>query len=87
MNRLKQEELNSDSDDSSNEADFEKKSILSPRIGTMKRAPVIYPRIGAERKRASIYQPRVGRRNFDNLDSDEDMNYEKRAVLRPRIGK
>ena len=86
MNRLKQEELNSDSDDSSNEIDFEKKSILSPRIGTMKRAPVIYPRIGAERKRASIYQPRVGR-NFNNFDSDEDLNYEKRAVLRPRIGK
>ena len=56
LNRLRQEKLNSDSDE-------------APRIGKM--------------KKASIYQPRVGR----NFDSDEDLNYQKRAVLHPRIGK
>lgn len=63
----------------------EKKSVMLPRIG---RSPIVYPRIGGEKKRA-VFQPRVGR-NYDWFDSGEEDNSviveQKRVPFKPRIG-
>ena len=69
----------------------------------MKRNPFVFPRIGAEKKRA-IYAPRIGRsQEKDSADLtdkraiyaprigrsqvSEDKDAEKRAIYHPRIGK
>ncbi|RNA45103.1 hypothetical protein BpHYR1_021186 [Brachionus plicatilis] len=77
------QELDSESFDFSDERD--KKSVMLPRIG---RSPIVFPRIGSEKKRA-VFQPRVGR-NFDLYESEENddsfLNEEKRIAFKPRIG-
>ena len=48
-----------------------------------KRSPFVFPRIGAEKKRA-IYAPRIGRSQAATMDS---MAADKRAIYAPRIGR
>lgn len=68
-----------------------KKSVMLPRIG---RSPVVFPRIGVQKKSA-ILKPRIGRgASFEDSETnsefyaEEDVSAEKRGVeFQPRIGK
>ena len=64
------------------------------QLDVLKRSPIVFPRIGAEKKRA-IIKPRIGR-NFDlskyddsNLNGFDDnfISEDKRAIYKPRVGK
>lgn len=83
LNDEELDEVNSEGFDLSDERD--KKSVMLPRIG---RSPVVFPRIGSEKKRA-VFQPRVGR-SYNLFESDENddsfLNEEKRIAFKPRIG-
>ena len=81
----------SDSDDSDSDSDDEdslekkknKKSVMLPRIG--RRSPVVFPRIGVQKKSA-IFQPRIGR-NSPSVDDDLFVDDKRAIVYQPRIGR
>ena len=52
-----------------------------------KRSPIVFPRIGAEKKRA-IFKPRIGRAyDMSQLFEESSNDVEKRAIIKPRIGR
>lgn len=52
---------------SKGQEDREKKSVMLPRIG--RRSPIVKPRMGSLKR--SIYNPRIGRRLYEQEDSNE----------------